>query len=93
MLVFGDYSIFKIMPIYEYSCRGCGRLFEQLIRTGDTPACPACGSQDLERTISRCAISSEGSRAIALSSGRKAAKRYADEKAAADREYLEKHDH
>ena len=35
-----DYRI--AMPIYEYECRGCGHQFEQLIRTGDTPACPSC---------------------------------------------------
>ena len=30
------------MPIYEYECRACGHQFEQLVRTGDTPACPSC---------------------------------------------------
>ncbi|MBI4831141.1 MAG: zinc ribbon domain-containing protein [Candidatus Lindowbacteria bacterium] len=43
------------MPIYEFSCRKCGRVNEVLIRTNlreETPACPECGSKDLERHIS-----------------------------------------
>jgi putative FmdB family regulatory protein len=40
------------MPLYEYKCRGCGRRFEALVRSGDTPACPSCHSADLERQLS-----------------------------------------
>jgi putative FmdB family regulatory protein len=42
---------FFAMPIYEYACRSCGHEFEQLIRTGDTAACPSCKGQDLERLL------------------------------------------
>ncbi|MBI5116576.1 zinc ribbon domain-containing protein [Candidatus Poribacteria bacterium] len=43
------------MPIYEFSCRECGRISEVLIRTNlseETPACPVCSSKNLERLIS-----------------------------------------
>ena len=40
------------MPIYEYECRGCHHQFEQIVRTGDVPACPKCQSGDLERLLS-----------------------------------------
>ena len=40
------------MPIYEYSCKGCGHQFETLVRNGSTPACPACASTELERQLS-----------------------------------------
>ena len=46
------------MPLYEYTCRGCGHQFEALVRSGDTPACPSCKSQDLERLISAFGVNS-----------------------------------
>ncbi|NLG42651.1 MAG: zinc ribbon domain-containing protein, partial [Phycisphaerae bacterium] len=36
------------MPIYEYTCSGCGRLFEQLVQSREQEAelaCPHCGSR------------------------------------------------
>ena len=59
------------MPIYEYTCKGCEHQFETLVRTGDTPVCPACGSDELERLLSMPAVNSEGSRARALSAAKK----------------------
>ena len=42
------------MPIYEYRCRKCGHLFEQLIRSdGDRPeTCPQCGAPKPEKQFS-----------------------------------------
>lgn len=40
------------MPIYEYACRDCTHEFEALVRTGTVPACPACGSVELEKQLS-----------------------------------------
>ena len=40
------------MPLYEYQCRACRHQFEALVRSGDTPACPSCKGQDLERLLS-----------------------------------------
>ncbi|MCR4667281.1 MAG: zinc ribbon domain-containing protein [Desulfovibrio sp.] len=42
------------MPIYEYGCRKCGREFEELVRSGSTPKCPDCGSEDVEKLMSQC---------------------------------------
>ena len=50
------------MPLYEYSCRACGHSFEALIRSHETPSCPACTSSDLERLVSHFAVDSEGTR-------------------------------
>ncbi|MDR3043089.1 MAG: zinc ribbon domain-containing protein [Desulfovibrio sp.] len=34
------------MPMYEFSCQGCGAVFEELCaRDAETCACPACGGQ------------------------------------------------
>ncbi len=44
------------MPIYEFACTPCGKKFEDLIiRKSDEAEvkCPACGSQDVSRQISR----------------------------------------
>jgi putative FmdB family regulatory protein len=43
------------MPLYEYSCRGCGRRFEVLQRVGADHSgvvCPACGSGEVAKQFS-----------------------------------------
>ena len=48
------------MPIYEFYCADCHRVFNFLSRTINTskrPACPRCGRPKLERRMSRFAIS------------------------------------
>lgn len=41
------------MPIYEFQCRKCGQPFELLVRSQESqPACPECGSQNVERQFS-----------------------------------------
>ena len=40
------------MPIYEYVCRGCSNLFEELGSDADSPACPHCGSLNVRRLLS-----------------------------------------
>lgn len=74
------------MPLFEYSCRGCGRQFEQLVRTGDTPACPTCASQDLEKLLSIAAVKTEGTRQLGL---RAAAKRDAKQQTQQTRQRVE----
>jgi len=50
------------MPIYEYRCQECGHRFEKLVLSIDRePAdrvCPACGSADVQRLISRVSVAS-----------------------------------
>lgn len=43
------------MPMYEYHCRACQAEFELLVRSSTVPACPQCGSAELEKVISRIA--------------------------------------
>ncbi|MCR5814126.1 MAG: zinc ribbon domain-containing protein [Desulfovibrio sp.] len=42
------------MPIYEYGCRKCGHEFEELVFSDATPKCPDCGSDDVEKLMSKC---------------------------------------
>jgi putative FmdB family regulatory protein len=48
------------VPIYEFYCAACHKVFNFLARTIDTekrPACPACGRKGLDRWMSSFAIS------------------------------------
>jgi len=48
------------MPIYEFYCVDCHTVYSFLSRTINTtkrPACPRCGRPELERRVSRFAIS------------------------------------
>ena len=75
------------MPIYEYSCKSCGREFETLVRPGSTPACPACAGTELERLLSLPAVHSSGTHALALKAAAKRDKVQGGEKAREQREY------
>jgi putative FmdB family regulatory protein len=49
------------MPIFEYECAKCGRLFEELVMSAaQKVACPSCGSADIEKLISRIAKKCSG---------------------------------
>ena len=50
------------MPIYGYDCNKCGTKFEKLVRSSDTPSCPACESTDLTRQLSLIADPAKGGR-------------------------------
>jgi putative FmdB family regulatory protein len=58
------------MPIYEYECHGCRRRVSLLVlrpSAGAAPACPRCGSTDLQRLMSRFAtVKSEEARLESL---------------------------
>lgn len=48
------------MPIYEFYCADCHRIYNFLARTANTakkPKCPQCGRLRLERQVSKFAIS------------------------------------
>lgn len=40
------------MPLYDYRCTDCDRTFELLLRSSDTPLCPACNGSNLEKLVS-----------------------------------------
>jgi len=50
------------MPIYEYICRECAHEFEELVFSWtETPACPKCGSNRVEKLMSACSAKTDGS--------------------------------
>jgi putative FmdB family regulatory protein len=47
------------MPMYEYRCSECGSQYEQLRRMSEADRdleCPRCGSVDVARQVSACAV-------------------------------------
>jgi putative FmdB family regulatory protein len=54
------------MPLFEYSCRGCGRRFEAFVTPAREPVCPACHGSELEKLLSSPGM-------VAAGNGRKAA--------------------
>ena len=49
------------MPLYEYRCNDCGRLFEKLVRAWNEPVdCPTCASATVEKQVSTFAFASPG---------------------------------
>ncbi len=45
------------MPLFEYECKGCGNKFELLKRGDETPRCPSCGGDQVEKCLSVFAVS------------------------------------
>lgn len=43
------------MPLFTYRCTACENAFESLVRSGETPVCPSCGSEALEKQVARIA--------------------------------------
>jgi putative FmdB family regulatory protein len=41
------------MPLYSYACDDCSAEFELLVRSGDTPECPACQSRKLSQQVAK----------------------------------------
>ena len=50
------------MPIFEFNCRQCASSFEEILSLAELEAgearCPACGTAEVERTMSTFATSS-----------------------------------
>ena len=81
------------MPLYEYDCRSCKHHFEQLVRKGDTPACPACRSEDLERAISSFAVTTPGVSEARLRKARSDYGKSQKDRLIAEKEEREHHHH
>ncbi|PNG25772.1 FmdB family zinc ribbon protein [Methylocella silvestris] len=61
------------MPLFAYACRDCNAEFEALVRASDVPACPSCGSQNLQQQIAR--VSGDIKHKALAQAGRRAAAR------------------
>jgi putative FmdB family regulatory protein len=57
------------MPIFEYRCSTCDHRFEALVRGADTPVCPTCDGEDLERQLSTFAVGGPAASSRSLPAG------------------------
>jgi putative FmdB family regulatory protein len=48
------------MPIFEYKCSSCDKLFETLVRSNTQPTCPNCGGTYLAKQLSVFAAATGG---------------------------------
>jgi putative FmdB family regulatory protein len=51
------------MPIFEYRCESCGHKFEAILFGEQTPKCPKCDTEKLEKQLSVFAVSKPSSSA------------------------------
>lgn len=79
------------MPIFDFSCRACGATFELLVRKNE-PACPKCGSSDLDRHFSLPAIQSESTHGLAMRAAKKRDQAQGKERIIAQQHYAAHHD-
>lgn len=80
------------MPIHDFQCRRCGHRFEQLVKAGESPACPGCGAAGAERLFTpTAAVSTVKTRERSLAGARSRASAIKKEKDHAHREYLQNH--
>ena len=80
------------MPIFEYICSACEHPFEFFVRGSRTPACPECGSEELEKQLSLPRVQSDGTRSRSLASAKKRDARLANERMHTRVEYEASHD-
>jgi putative FmdB family regulatory protein len=59
------------MPLFDFTCRGCGTTAELLVRGDHVPPCPTCGGADLEKQVSLPAVKSETTRGLAMRAAKK----------------------
>lgn len=53
----------RSMPLFEYQCRDCEKPFEAFVTSDRKAACPACGSENLLKMLSRLGmVGASGSR-------------------------------
>ncbi|MCK6393683.1 zinc ribbon domain-containing protein [Zoogloea sp.] len=61
------------MPIYDFHCLSCDRIFERITRADALPDCPHCGAAQVEKLVSMPAA--PGKSAAIIASGRRQAAR------------------
>lgn len=66
-----DSSMAKViaMPLFEYRCADCATDVEILVRGGEQPTCPDCGSRKLEKLFSATAAPVMAGASLPLAGG------------------------
>jgi len=80
------------VPLFDFRCKTCGNEFEKLVRPGETPRCPTCQNENLEKQLPIVALSTDDSRAANALKSRKQQIAKRKDAIVAEEEYREKHD-
>ena len=48
------------MPLFDFVCESCQHRFEELVSSGETPSCPECEGQKVQRQLPVFAVSGGG---------------------------------
>ena len=80
------------MPLFEYRCETCSHVVEILVRNGEQPACPECGSVELEKQLALPAIKTSGTHGKAMAAAKRRDKAQGQERMHAQRQYELSHD-
>ena len=81
-----------MMPMFDYTCRGCANEFEALVRGSTKPVCPKCGSEDLERKLSLPVPRSDTTRDLVKRETRRRDAAQAKDQTHEQRKYESNHD-
>jgi putative FmdB family regulatory protein len=85
------------MPIFEYKCRKCGKIFEHLVLPTlvEAAACPGCHAKgkNLEQMISLFATTSEAATERQRAWVKKESKKMQYEQIQSERKHAHDHDH
>lgn len=58
------------MPMFEFLCKDCGYMFEKIQKKSeDSPSCPACGSNNVQKGFSQFATVGSSSSSLSSSAG------------------------
>ena len=79
------------MPIFDYSCKGCGHRFDALVLRNEAITCSKCGSQDLEKNLTLPAVKTDGTHAQAMKAAKQRDKRQARDNYWTQRDYERAH--
>jgi putative FmdB family regulatory protein len=80
------------MPLYEYSCKACGKDFELLVRHDTIAKCPECESTEIEKLLSLPAVKSSATHELAMRAAKKRDVAQGKEQLRAQLEYEKSHD-
>ncbi len=80
------------MPMFDFVCTSCQHSFEALVRGSQVPACPACGSEALEKQIALPAIKTSATHGMAMAAAKRRDKAQGQERVHAQRQYELSHD-
>ena len=81
------------MPTFDFVCRSCKEEFEEWVRKREeSPSCPSCGADDVERLLSVPNVHSEGTRALSMRAAKRRDDRQQTENMHTRIEYEANHD-